>query len=103
SFGTDGILRITSKKVMQDVDTRWSSTYAAVSRLLYLRRPIAEHKRIDSIAPLLEEKDWEVLRLVVEPLLKPFMTARKHLEASKEVTLSLVIPYIGDLWDDLEE
>lgn len=56
---------------------------------------------IDRISPLLQEKNWEVLRLV-EPLLKPFMTAQKLLEASKEVTVSLVIPYIADLRDDLD-
>ncbi|CAN0524609.1 unnamed protein product [Ectocarpus sp. 8 AP-2014] len=96
------IVQIARKKVVQDVATRWASTYASVWRLLYLRRPITEHERIDSIAALLEEKDWEVLRLV-KPLLKPFMTAQKHLEASKEVTASLVIPYIADLREDLDE
>ncbi|CAM9620525.1 unnamed protein product, partial [Hapterophycus canaliculatus] len=95
------ICEITSLKPIQDVVTKFWSTHAFVVRLLYLRRPIAEHERIDRIPPMLEEKDWEVL-VLVEPLLKPFMEAQKHLEASKTVTGSLVIGYIADLRDDLD-
>lgn len=97
-----GICNITSLKVVQDVSTRWSSTQASAGRLLYLRRPITEHERIDNISPLLLEKDWEVLGMVV-PLLEPFMVMQKELEASKEVTGSLVIPYMHDLRRDLDE
>ncbi|CAB1116638.1 unnamed protein product [Ectocarpus sp. CCAP 1310/34] len=80
------IVQVERKKVVQDVETRWWST----------------PREIDSIPPLLNEKDWEVLQLV-EPLLHPFMTAQKHLEASKGVTVSLVTAYIADLRDELDE
>ncbi|CAB1098403.1 unnamed protein product [Ectocarpus sp. CCAP 1310/34] len=96
------IVQVERKKVVQDVETRWWSTYASICRLLSLRRPITEHERIDSIPPLLKEKDWEVLQ-VVEPLSKPFILSQKHREASKDVTVSLVIPYIADLRDELDE
>ncbi|CAN0571665.1 unnamed protein product, partial [Ectocarpus sp. 12 AP-2014] len=95
------VCEITSLEPFQDVVTRFWSTHAFIVRLLYLRRPIAEHERIDGISPMLQDKDWEVLALV-EPLLKPFMEAQKHLEASKAVTGSLVIGYIADLRDDLD-
>ncbi|CAN0333929.1 unnamed protein product, partial [Ectocarpus sp. 13 AM-2016] len=72
---------ITSLKPIQYVVTTFWSTHAFIARLVYLRRPIAEHERIDGDSPMLQDKDWEVLALV-EPLLKPFMEAQKHLEAS---------------------
>ncbi|CAN0241259.1 unnamed protein product, partial [Ectocarpus sp. 4 AP-2014] len=79
------ICKITSLKPIQDVITRFWSTHAFVVRLLYLRRPIAEHERIDRIPPMMQDKDWEVL-VLVEPLLKPFKEAQKHPEASEAVT-----------------
>ncbi|CAM9665205.1 unnamed protein product [Sphacelaria rigidula] len=95
------LCEITSVKPIQDVVTRFWSMHAFVVRLLYLHRAIAEHERIDRISPMLQKKDWEVL-VLMEPLLKPFMEAQKHLEASKAVTGSLVIGYIADLRDDLD-
>ena len=82
--------------VVQDVPTRWWSTYAMVSRLLYLRQPIKLHETMDNLDPLLSESDWEVLKLV-SPLLEPFMEAQKKLEGADYVTGSLTIPTIGDL------
>lgn len=65
-------------KVIQDVETRWWSTFAMVVRLLYLRRAIRFHEQLDGIPPLLSEFDGMVLELLA-PVLEPFMTAQKEL------------------------
>lgn len=91
-----GILLVTSLCVMQDVETRWGSTWAMVRRLLYLKGAIELRESMDKINPLLSDTDWEVLRLI-DPILEPFMLAQKKLEGAQCVTGSLAIPTIGEL------
>lgn len=95
------ILQMQELQVMQDVETRWWSTWAMIVRLLFLLKAIKLHESMDDIPPVLTETDWEVLRLV-EPILQPFMQAQKDLEGSKYVTGSMTIPKIAELRDGLE-
>lgn len=67
-----GILKIQELCVMQDVETRWWSTWAMIVRLLYLMKAIKLHELMDDVSSLLSDTDWEVLRLI-EPILQPFM------------------------------
>lgn len=97
-----GVLQMTALCVMQDVETRWWSSWAMVSRLVYLRRAIQYHESMDEIHPLLSNTDWEVLKLV-SPILEPFMAAQKSLEGAEYVTGSLTIATIGELRVGLEE
>eukprot|EP00752_Nemacystus_decipiens_P015390 g13723.t1 len=96
-----GILKLAALAVLQDVETRWWSSWAMVERLLYLMKAIKLHESTDNLAPVLSETDWEVLRLV-EPILRPFMQAQKDLEGAKYVTGSMTVPKIGELRDGLE-
>ena len=91
-----------SKKVIQDVSTRWWSTFSMVARLLELRPAIEKHEEGDKIEPMLTAADWAVLKLI-RPILEPFMTAQKLLEGAKYVTGSLVVPCIYDLRNELND
>ncbi|CAB1112273.1 unnamed protein product [Ectocarpus sp. CCAP 1310/34] len=96
-----GILKLSPLSVLQDVETRWWSSWAMIERLLYLMKAIKLHESTDNIAPVLSETDWEVLRLI-EPILRPFMQAQKDLEGAKYVTGSMTVPKIGELRNGLE-
>ena len=86
--------------VVQDVETRWWSTFDMVDRLLYLENPIKLYDREDRNGGLLSETELGILRLI-KHVLEPFMTAQRLLEGEKYVTVSLLVPYISDLEDGL--
>ena len=88
-------------KGIQDVVTRWWSTYALVDRLLYLRPGIEMHETMHHVDPILTNEDWRVLELIL-PVLEPFMEAQTVLEGHKYVTGSLVIPTVHDLRQGLK-
>ncbi|CBJ33910.1 conserved unknown protein [Ectocarpus siliculosus] len=96
-----GILQMEPLSVMQDVETRWWSTWAMVVRLLYLMKAIKLHESMDEVHPLLSDTDWEVLRLI-EPILRPFMKAQKDLEGAQYVTGSMTIGKMAELREGLE-
>lgn len=100
--GMCGILQIVSLCVMQEVETRWWSTWAMISRLLYLEKAIKMHETLDSVPVLLSNEDWEVLRLL-EPILEPFMKTQKALEGAKYVTASMTIPNIALLRNGIKD
>jgi hypothetical protein len=80
--------------VMQDVVTRWWSTYKMVERLLILRpyfTLLVAESNLHADLNLTHEQ-WETL-VAIAAVLKPFMVVQKTLEGSKYVTLSLV-PYL---------
>ena len=79
------------KKVIQDVRTRWWSTYAAIERLILLKPYLSILEVEDHLKCNLKDEDWEILR-EVESLLQPFMILQKILEGQQYVTMSLV-PY----------
>ena len=79
------------KKVIQDVRTRWWSTYAAIERLILLKPYLNILEVEGHLKCNLVDEDWEVLR-EVDSLLQPFMLIQKVLEGQQYVTMSLV-PY----------
>lgn len=79
------------KKVIQDVRTRWWSTYVAIERLIVLKPYLNILEVEGHLKCNLEDEDWEILR-EVESLLQPFMIVQKILEGQQYVTMSLV-PY----------
>ena len=79
------------KKVIQDVKTRWWSTYAAIERLIVLKPYLNILEVEGHLKCNLKDEDWEILR-EVESLLQPFMIVQKVLEGQQYVTMSLV-PY----------
>lgn len=79
-------------KAIQDVVTRWWSTYRMLARLRYLRKAIQVLIINEDIAATdLTPAQYKVLD-EVETLLKPTATAQQMLEGEKYPTISLV-PY----------
>ena len=77
-------------KPLQDVVTRWWSTYRMLSRLRYLRMAIQNLIFNKSItATDLTQDQYEILE-DVEKLLEPTAIAQKYLEGEKYPTISLV-------------
>ena len=59
-------------RVIQDVETRWGSTFVFIFALLYLDAAIKLHDELDRAAALLSTTDWAILRLL-NPAIDPFM------------------------------
>lgn len=68
------------KKLIQDVVTRWWSTYQSIEHALYLQK---------AIKGLLETTEWSVLK-EIETILKPLAFFQRVLEGEAYVTGSLV-------------
>ena len=75
--------------VVQDVSTRWWSTYAMISRLVQLRDHIHSIYKAGKIAVFLTDEQWSVL-IKMTVLLKPFMQLQTFFEGDQYVTLSYV-------------
>ena len=78
-------------RFVQDVVTRWWSTYSMLDRLIYLK-PAIEGLKADNQIPknlIFDEIEWKILEQVIS-VLKPFKMAQKHLEGEKYVTISYV-------------
>ena len=84
------------KKTLQDVKTRWWSTYTMISRLLLLKRYITFVCVPPATITNLNEAQWTVLG-DISIILQPFMLAQKLLEGEAYVTLSLVVTVIEGL------
>lgn len=83
------------KKTMNDVVTRWWSTYSMIVRLLHLRdviKIVCDREKVTNLNP----DQWSLLDDIVR-LLEPFMLAQKLLEGEKYVTISLVPSVIEGL------
>jgi hypothetical protein len=78
--------------VIQDVITRWWSTYSMCERLLRLRNILTVMHLDGDMRLHLTEGQWVVVKDMVA-LLKPFMIAQKLLEGESYITISL-IPYM---------
>ena len=94
-------------KTIQDVATRWWSTYSMVNRLLQLRVNIyvvcnSMINRANSSLVNLTDVQWELLK-DIDKILKPFMLAQELLEGEKYVTLSLVVSIIEKIRKNLKE
>jgi zinc finger BED domain-containing protein 1 (E3 SUMO-protein ligase ZBED1) len=91
-------------QVIQDVITRWWSTYAMVERLFELKVALQLYddeqnfERVNSRAKIkarmLTKKEWIALEHL-KTVLKPFKLAQQFLEQEKNVTISF-IPFILD-------
>ena len=78
--------------VIQDVTTRWWSTWSMIARLLQLKRALQSLHRDELLDIGLTEAQWTILAML-EKVLRPFMQVQKALEGDKYVSLSLV-PYL---------
>jgi hypothetical protein len=79
-------------KVIQDVTTRWWSTYSMCDRLLRLKIYLSLLENEGDLPCNLTDSQWLIVR-DLHLLLKPFMIAQRLLEGETYVTISLV-PYM---------
>ena len=75
-------------KVIQDVETRWWSTYALLERLLQLRESI-DVVLLNNSSIRLTSEEWDIC-VALSIVLHPFMELQKLFEGDKYVTVSLV-------------
>jgi hypothetical protein len=79
-------------KPVQDVTTRWWSTYTICERLLRLKLYLNLMQDEGNLTCNLTESQWSIVS-DLHILLRPFMIAQKLLEGEAYVTISL-IPYM---------
>jgi hypothetical protein len=78
--------------VIQDVCTRWWSTYSMCERLIRLKDVLTIMSLEGDLRVSLSDVQWIIVKDLVS-LLKPFMVAQRLLEGETYVTISL-IPYM---------
>ena len=90
--------------VIQDVCTRWWSTYQMCARLLRLRFYIMElhESKVIPAHAMLTDEQWKVVKSVSD-LLKPFMEMQKVLEGEQYVTISFMPYCIHTLRQSLDD
>jgi hypothetical protein len=79
-------------KLIQDVTTRWWSTYSMCDRLLHLTIYLSLLEHEGGLTCNLTESQWLIVH-DLHILLKPFMIAQRLLEGEAYVTIGLV-PYM---------
>ncbi|KAJ8892535.1 hypothetical protein PR048_005116 [Dryococelus australis] len=79
-------------KLIQDVETRWSTEYAMLDRLVSLREAVAAELSASNVDSLLQ-LEWKLASGLVE-VMKPFTDATKECCGNNYPTASMVIPTI---------
>lgn len=81
-----------SLKLINDVPTRWNSTYNMLERLCEVREPLEATMGILHVPfGTLSEREW-ILINEVKTILKPFLQATEELSTEKNVSASKIIP-----------
>lgn len=79
------------KKILQDVATRWNSTFYMIDRFVELEMPIKSTIAIlDMVLPNLTMEDWSLLKNL-QIMLKPFEGVTKAISGENYMTGSLVL------------
>ena len=94
-------LPLRSVTVIQDIVTRWWSTYSMCERLLRLKTYIAVMANEELITNL-SDAQWALINDITS-ILRPFMTAQKVLEGEKYITISLVPSIISNIRKGLKK
>ena len=90
-------LKFPVQKLINDVDTRWNSTYYMMERILVQQQAITTALcLLDRKDLLLDSKDFDVLKEATR-LLKPFETATREMSEEKHVSVSKIIPLSRNL------
>jgi len=86
------------KKLTQDVQTRWNSTYYMISRFVELETSIRGTMGLLNNAPNnLKPEEWIILQELIN-VLKPFEEATKAISGQKYMTASIVIVIVQGLF-----
>eukprot|EP00117_Sycon_ciliatum_P006073 scpid76706/ scgid9762/ Zinc finger BED domain-containing protein 1; Putative Ac-like transposable element; dREF homolog len=98
----------TPLKVVQDVSTRWNSTYYMLSRLLKLRVALTAVLCDPDITPkrddrnmLLKDREWDLAEQLMD-LLGPFEMATTAVSGQKYATLSILMPICTHLYSEVQ-
>ena len=89
-------------KLLQDVTTRWWSTFTMLERLMELKPTLQAMKLMEETSVELSPETWEIIRLG-SIVLKPFKAVQLMMEGEKYITLSLVPVLVKGLRDGLRE
>lgn len=86
------------KKLIQDVQTRWNSTYYMIDRFVEMQTSIrGTLGLLDNAPDTLRPEDWTILQDLIK-ILKPFVEATKAISGQKYMTASLVIVIVQGLY-----
>ena len=94
-------LGIANHQLIQDVSTRWNSTYYMMERMLEQRQPLTLYAAENSGVAVLLPNQWDVMKNAVG-LLGPFEEATKYV-SSASVSISETIPLLVGLRTTLEK
>jgi len=87
--------------VIEDVATRWWSTFTMCERLLRLKVSIDFMEANRGLECNLTPSQWKNISVLCE-VLRPFMAAQKCLEGQKYVTISLIPGFIHSIRNSLD-
>ena len=88
---------IEPKKLIQEVETRWNSTYYMLERLIELHEPVATTLCLLNRNDLcLSDQEVDIMKHAVE-ILKPFEAATREMSADTYISVSKVIPLARSL------
>jgi len=86
------------KKLIQDVQTLWNSTYYMFNRFVEMETSIrGTLGLLDNAPDTLSSEDWIILQDLIK-ILKPFEEATKAISGQKYMTASLVIVIVQGLY-----
>ncbi|KAL1251292.1 hypothetical protein QQF64_019088 [Cirrhinus molitorella] len=90
-------MKLPEYKLVQEVETRWNSTYLMLERFLAVKVPLsAALSTIDAGLPVLFSSDWDAIESAVR-ILHPFFQVTEEISAELNVTASKCIPMVRNL------
>ena len=96
-------------KLVQDVSTRWNSSYLMIKRLLHLRVPVFAVLHDDKVTKTADrsqldmtDANWKVLETIM-PILEPFVQATEVLAREDTATASQVFVLLSSLFQTLDD
>ncbi|XP_032428162.1 zinc finger BED domain-containing protein 1-like [Xiphophorus hellerii] len=96
-------LGMQATKLMQEVETRWNSTYLMLQRLVELREPVgAALAGLHTDIPFFTASEFDIVVACLS-LLSPFYDATTELSAEEHVSASKVIPLLKMMEKALQE
>ncbi|KAG5869431.1 hypothetical protein JTB14_003123 [Gonioctena quinquepunctata] len=88
-------------KPIQEVSTRWNSTYFMIKRLVEIRTELALAINVCEKVPMnLSAEEYNVLEEFIS-ILEPFEIATNEISGDQYITISLIIPLIRGIVDKL--